>query len=262
MGYATTLYAVDLGGLGAAVGSNDAGLIERARAGDASPGAVDPTKGPRVKLARDSQIFLNGRPVAWEELREIIRDPCWAGMFVYWYQENGRMEGAWSERGSFARALHGAMAGTRIAALMCCNTEEDLVDGWEDDETIPDDQAAAELVAGTFSRQDCSYGYGLERLCLVLGSRLGVIEGKARLKALKLDTPLAKSRTPIRLPEVDEFPYIGYLTAEEVRGEVARLGAMDLSYPPSAAIARDRRALLQYLETAAQAGHAVVAFYY
>ena len=65
MGYATTLYAVDLIALRAAVGSNDAGLVGGPVRSPAPPaGGVDPTRGPRIKVTRDSQIILNGRPVS------------------------------------------------------------------------------------------------------------------------------------------------------------------------------------------------------
>ena len=64
------------------------------------------------------------------------------------------------------------------------------------------------------------------------------------------------------MPASDDFPTVSFLTTEEVRHEVARLGALDLSFPKSPAIERDRQALVRQLRSAAEAGQSVVAFYY
>src|SRR5262245_48249934 len=127
MGYSTTLYAVDLEALRAAVGSRDAALIERAQALRSSADAqgVDPTRGPRIKVTRDSQIILNGQAVTWDECQAIIRQPRWDGMHLYWYHERGHKQGIWSERGSFAQALYAALGGSRITAMMNCNDEQE-----------------------------------------------------------------------------------------------------------------------------------------
>lgn len=262
MGYATTIYAVDLASLRAAVGSKDADLLERVSAAAQDPAAgVDPTQGPRIKVTRDSQVSLNGRSMTPDEMRSAIRDPRWGGTNLYWYHERGQKSGIWSEAGSLMRAIQSASAGTRIAGILCCNTEDELVAGWDNDE-LPDEQAAAELVAGTLTRPDRSYGYGLEVLCRVLGTRLGVIEGKARLKALKLDSPLVAVRCPVPMPASAGFPSISFLTADEVQHEANRLETIAPSSPQNAAIERDRRQLLEFLRTAAADGRAVLAFYY
>lgn len=261
MGYATTLYAVDLEKLQAAIGSRDAGLIERALA-TGGPAEIDPTQGPRIKVTRDSQIVLNGRPVSVEELRADLQEARWSGRNVYWYHERGQKKGVFSEAGSFMQTLRSALQGTRVAGILSCSSEEELIAGWDGGDELSEEQAVAELVAGTFSRTDCSYGYGLERLCQVLGTRLGVFAGKGRLKALKLDRPLAEPRPPVSLPTGEEFPLISHLTSGEVRQEVARLESLDLAFPKTPAIEQDRRALLQFLRTAAEQGCAVVSFYY
>ncbi|CAN5604373.1 hypothetical protein BH10PLA2_BH10PLA2_22250 [soil metagenome] len=261
MGYATTLYAIDLDVLRGAVGSKDLALVERARAAVGETSAVvKPENGPRIKITCDSQLLLNGQAVTLEELQAQVREPRWAGTNLYWYHERGRKSGRWSEAGSFMRALQQALAGTRIAGVLCCNTEEELLAGWED-ESLPDEQAAAELVSGEHTRPECSYGFGLELLCRVLGSRLSVIEGKGRLKALKLDSSLATARLPVLMPESADFPVVSFLSAAEVASEVERLGGMDLTFPKNAGIERDRQSLLESLRSAAQAGQAVVAFY-
>jgi hypothetical protein len=269
MGYSTTLYAVDLDRLRAAVGSSDATLVERARAAarGSGPTEVDPTQGPRIKVTRNSQIILNGRPMTLDELRPALRDPRWDGTNVLFYHERGHKQGIWSDGASFMRALGAALgeaaaAGTRMIGIVCCATEEELIRGWDDVDELSAEQATADLVAGTFTRPECSYGYGLELLCQVLGDRLGVIGGKGRLKALKLETPLCDTRSPVPLPQTRDFPSISFLSTAEVRAEVERLAAMDLAFPKSAAVEEDRRSFLQWLRSAAGQGRAVVSFSY
>ncbi len=263
MGYSTSLYAIDLVALRAAIGSNDPILLSRAQAACQAhgPATKDPTQGPRIKVTRDSQILLNGKPVTPEEMRDHLRDPKWAGTNLYWYHEKGQKSGAWKEAGAFMRQLQSAVAGTRLAGLLSCNSEAELLSGWDDEDELSEEQAVADLIAGHFSRPASSYGYGLQCLCQLLGVKLGVIPGKGRLKALKVDTPLAEPRSPTALPEVDDFPHLSYLSAEEVAQEARRIEAMDLAYPKSSAIEEDRRTLLQYLQAAAREGHAVVSFY-
>jgi len=93
------------------------------------------------------------------------------------------------------------------------------------------------------------YGYGLERLCEALGTRLTSIGGRrGPMKALKLDTSLAKVRLPVPLPKPRyDFPLIVYLTAAQVQREVERLGAMDLSFPKGEGIEAERKELLRAL---------------
>src|SRR5262249_16377157 len=107
------------------------------------------------------------------------------------------------------------------------------------------------------------YGYALERLCRVVGTRLATIEGRRGiLSHLGLDTRLREERSPVRLPERDDFPAISFLTANEVQREVKRLGALDLSFPQSAEVEQDRQTFFKCLKTAARKGVGIVAFYY
>lgn len=260
MGYSTTLYAVDLDELQSAVGSDDAALFDRVRqlAADGS-GEVDATRGPRVRVTLDGDILFNGRRVSLDEFRAAVSDPEWKGTNLHLYREPGRR---WRP-GPSAFELSQAAGPRTVAGVLTCNTEEEFLAGWRDDD-ISEEQALRELLAGTFTRPDCAsrYGYALERLCRAIGVRLGTISGKGRLKALKLGTPLGERRSPIRLPTGEDFPIIGYLTAEEVLREVGRLGAMDLSYPGGVSIERDRHLLYGHLRSADHQGRAVVTFYY
>lgn len=267
MGYSTTIYAVDLDVLRSAIGSQDMDLVERLRKLESGK-PVDPTKGPRVKLALNSDIFLNGKLVTWEEFKVAIIDPKWSGTDLYKLDEQGRRTGRWSETGSFSRALQQVLgqvpAALSVSGIYSCDSEQELLTGWQDSEEISEEAAAEELITGTISVPDAAhqYGYGLELICQLVGTRLGSIGGKRRMKALKLDTPLATTRVPISLPEYDDFPYISHLSDEEVCEELSRLRAMDLSYPKSRLIERDRQVLLGYLEDAGQQELGVVAFYY
>ncbi len=89
MGYSTMLYSVDIGELKAAVGSADAGLLERVRAAmlqkEGGGQRVDPTKGPRVLVNCRSEIYLDGKLVTVEEFKQGLVDPARAGTNMYLY---------------------------------------------------------------------------------------------------------------------------------------------------------------------------------
>jgi hypothetical protein len=266
MGYATKLYAIDLDALMSAVGSRNARLLKRLRPAQKSlkGGQKDPMQGPRIKLTSKSEIILNGQPVSFDELRTELNRRKWKGTYLFTYLENGRRTGRWSKPGSFARALSKVYPWTQFLGEMTCDSDEDLAHGWQDEE-ISEEQAAAELIEGWVSKpqQAHQYGYGLERLCQLLGSRLATIEGKrGMLQALKLNTPLSKERSPVSLPQRDDFPVIGYLTADEVECEVERLRKLDLSSPKRAAIEEGRKTFFRCLKEAAKRRTSLVAFYY
>ncbi len=162
-------------------------------------------------------------------------------------------------------ALLSALPPGQFLGTLTCTSDEELRNGWEADDELSVKQAACELIAGEISRPDCGhpYGYALEQLCRVLGTHLGTIAGKRGLLShLGLGTQLREQRTPVPLPERDDFPEIGYLTAEELRNEVEQLGATDLSDPQRPEIEEDRIAFLAYLQDAARRGMGIVAFYY
>ena len=266
MGYATKLYAIDLEALRSAPGSGDARLLRRLRPVKKSlkGGKKDPMQGPRIKLTRKCDIILNGQPVSRDQLRAELNSRKWKGTYLFTYQESGRRTGRWSKPGSFARALSKLYPSTQFLGTMVCSSDEDLLDGWEDAE-ISEEQAAAELIEGTVSQpqQGHQYGYGLERLCRILGKPLATIEGKrGMLHALQLNSTLSNERSPVSLPPRDDFPAIGYLTADEVEHEVERLRGLDLSYPKSAEIEKGRKTFFRCLKEAAKRGTGILSFYY
>lgn len=267
MGYSTTIYAVDLNVLRSSIDSGNLELIDRLRKCEAPPASgndVDPTKGPRIRLALNSDIFLNGNRVSWEEFTVAILDPKWHGTNLYTFQEPGQRTGQWSELGSFKKAMRQAIAGSQFIGELVCDSEEELLSGWHEDEGISAETAAEELILGTISFPDAGYqyGYGLERICRCIGTLLGSISGKNRMKSLKLSTLLEKIRCPVSLPKYDDFPYISHLSHSEVELEIDRIRAMDLSYPKSKLIEEGRRSLLRFLEYAGREQLGVVAFYY
>jgi len=103
----------------------------------------------------------------------------------------------------------------------------------------------------------------LKHLCATLGAHLATIEGKRGiLSHLDLDTRLREERSPVLLPEVRDSPVISYLTAAEVRNEFERFRKMDLSFPASAEVEEDRKALLECLKKATNKRAGIVAFYH
>jgi len=164
-----------------------------------------------------------------------------------------------------AVAQHAITAG--ITNILSVRSEKELrAAKWEDEGeegSLTMAQANRDLLFGQFRCADCGheYGYALERLCQLLGTRM---EGHefADLRDLRIDSPLCNWRVPVELPKIEDFPYIGYLTADEVQAEVARLEAMDLSDPRSQELGTERNQLLQCLQRVRQEGLAVVAFYY
>ncbi|HKB39051.1 MAG TPA: hypothetical protein VKD72_21605 [Gemmataceae bacterium] len=267
MGYSTALYAVDLDKLKAAVGSGDARLIRRLLpAGKAKGGKKGKKAILRVLLNNQSELFLNREPVSFEGLMAELSRPKWKGSYLFFHETDGRRTGRWRKEDSLLWAILNGLPSHDFLDYQCCFTLKELYRGAEADDEISVAEAAADLVEGAVSRPRFAYqyGYGVERLCAVLGTRLTAIEGKGgMLKALKLDTPLSRERSPVPLPKSrEDFPGIGYLTAAEVKREVDRLGAMDLSFPTDELIEADRKELLRSLQKAAKKQVGVVAFYY
>jgi len=280
MGYSTSLYAVDVAELKAAVGSGDAGLLERVRAvvrqQEGREERVDPTKGPRALVTHRSEIYLDGKLVTPDEFKHALLDPKWAGTMLYHYQadppDGEDRSGAFAELGSIVRFLmtlgpffaeHGLVYAKRFVGIQGCSSEQALAAVGGPDDEITEDEALAELIAGKFRRKDCGhvYGYALQWLCLTVGSFLDVV-GTDRLRALELKTPLSKTRSPVKLPRIEDFPYISHLDATALQAEVARLRGLDLSYPRDLEIENERRRFLHLLESAAGQGRGVVGFYH
>lgn len=280
MGYSTMLHAVDIGELQSAFGSNDAVLLERVRSAmqERAGGGkrVDPTKGPRLRVTWKSEIFLNGKQVTKDELKEALLNPEWKGTYLYTYIEvnpppGQKREGEFKVLGSFSQFFwtlfpffqeRGVVFKEQYPVIESC-TESQFEKLGTPSAEITDDRAVAELIAGKLTQPASAhvYGYALEHLCWTIGTFLDTIEG-TDLKSLKLKTPLAKIRLPVKLPKSKDFPYVSYLDAEELRDEVARLRTMDLACPKAPHVEEERSHFLQLLEQAAEQKRGVVSFYY
>lgn len=280
MGYSTMLYAVDIGELKSACGSKDTALLERVRSvvheRDGGGKRVDPTKGPRVRVTGKSEIYLNGKLVTPDEFKHALLSPEWAGTYMYLYQQGPprgqQREGEFKVPGSFMRYLlslapffeeRGLIFKKHIIGINSCTTEEQFADLGDPDDEITADQALEELIAGKLTQPGSGhvYGYALEHLCRALGVFLDSV-GTDRLRSLRLKTPLSKTRSPVKLPKIEDFPYISYLDAEELRAELARLRQTDLSYPKDEEVEQERKHFLQLLESAVEKKRGVVGFYY
>jgi hypothetical protein len=255
MGYSTSIYGVDLDQLRAAIGSEDAKLIQRLL-----PARRKPLKNPRVYVNSGSNIFLNGQFVTLAELCAEISRPKWKGTTLY-YNEAARIRsGPWTKVFSLSAEISKRIPDNQFYLI-----EVSAGDVGGGDDELSAEVAAAELVAGRLSQPkvDYYYGYGLKRVCEVLGTLLTVIEGKGgMLRGLRLDTPLSKERWPVRLPKYRDFPRVGYLSPSEVEREVTRLEGIDLSYPKDEWTEEDRKEYRAALRKAAKKGLGVVAFYH
>jgi hypothetical protein len=255
MGYSTMIYAVDLDQLRAAVGSADAKLIRQLL-----PARRKPLKNPRVYVNGGSNIFLNGQFVTFDELCSELSRPKWRRTTLYYNEAERIRRGPWIGLFSLQDAMFKRIPHNQFGWI-----EVSVGDVGGDDDELTPELAAVELVAGSLSQSKNGYvyGYGLKRLCEVIGTLLTTIEGKGgMLKALRLDTPLAKERRPVRLPSFRDFPRIGYLTSAEVGAEVTRLEGIDLSYPKDEEVEEDRNEFLGALRKAAKKRHGVIAFYH
>src|SRR5262245_16507275 len=280
MGYSTYLYAVDIGGLREAFGSNDQALLSRVLAAvhDSEGGTprVDPTRGPRVLVTWKSEIFFNGQQLTRDEFQKSLLSPEWAGTNLYLCQTDPprgqKREGEFKVLGSFLQLLRDLLkyevtetgeVKKHITCIWSCEKEEELSELGNPEDDLTEDQAAKDLIAGKITRRKnaATYGYALENLCRTLGKFLGDV-GTDQLRSLKLNTRLSKVRLPVKVPKRDDFPYISFLEADEVRDEVARLRAMDLSDPSDPENEAERRRFQQLLEQAADQHLGVVGFYY
>lgn len=106
------------------------------------------------------------------------------------------------------------------------------------------------------------YGYAFKLMCETLGEGLPDDDMIGDLDPLELQSPLEEFRTPIEIPANEDFPYIAFLTAEEVKQESTRLSSMDLSFPDDEDIEEAREAYANCINEAASKSMAVVTFYH
>mgnify|MGYP000923233043 CR=1 FL=1 len=133
MSYTTHFFAVDLGQIQTAIGSNDADLrkklIEAIRANNSD----GPTEELTLVVTLDSEIIFNGMLLTPEEFETELRNPKWEGGMLNCYQRNPnnseegkrRKAGRFGKSGSFAAFLYQAIAnsGQKYSGISWCSED-------------------------------------------------------------------------------------------------------------------------------------------
>lgn len=261
MSSATTLIAVDLGQLQDAVGSKDDSLLQRAieQAGSANVKQSWPIV---LVFLKEGGVLLNDVRVTPEKLKDELEKPEHHGIKLYCIElRTGTPQANKAIAGAYIDIITGAMKAETVVGW-----QWEVPADEEFHEELSLEQAVAELINGKLTVRDedwtHQYGYGLESIARVVGQHLATIEGDLLLSDLKLKTPISRRRKPVKMPRSDDVPEIGYLTAEEVRQEHARLQSMDLAFPGSTEIEESRREYATAVARAAAMGNAIVAFGY
>jgi len=157
------------------------------------------------------------------------------------------------------------IASGRMPSFETCS-KESLWNGDEDEDEDSDenDSRFRRLIFAEFSDPETASddAYALQELCRELGTELDTDDALGGIDDLQIDSPLCNGRMPVDMPKPFDFPFVSYLTPEEVAAEVQRLQSMDLSYPDDSDLEYAREVLLKCLEEAQEENHAVVAFYY
>jgi hypothetical protein len=124
-------------------------------------------------------------------------------------------------------------------------------------------EALRRIVAGEAmgARHSHQYGYALKLLCVVEGEWLPDDDLIGDLQPLGLHSPLEQHRLPIDIPANQDFPFISFLDASEVRREAERLASMDLACLDDDDVQDARRAYAACIARAAEQGKAVISFY-
>jgi len=281
MSYSTTLYAVDIGTLNAAVGSRDHSLLQRLR--DACTPAQetpDETKlrgDVTLRITGDGRLFFNGQETTLDDLPNTILAIDSGSLEVV-------MEYPWTKQHEAAVLANNEDVPNsglekvitrwecddpKISKTLC----KDPQVTWSRNEEVEEEagpfiphfsvaqEALSDIIIGSLSGSGPEHGRALEVLCYVLGKRLPDEDLIGDLEPLALDTPLQQARSPIPLNQYSDFPVISYLSTDEVIAETQRLSKLDLSFPDDEDIEEAREALFECFDAAANNKLAIVAFY-
>lgn len=288
MSYSTTLYAIDIATLKAAIGSGDSSLLERLRHVNTSRDQNSPVKESMAEdLSGDfalratlaGELLFEGRPIAAEDLSNVIRAIAGGCLELI-------LEAPWSAAHAIAitvvqqEAPHSALEQilTRFVTndpVLAKNLDQSPRVLWtrsgaalstERSTFHPgfsaSDEALCDLLNGNLNNSGSELGYALEVFCFVLGEILPDEDLIGDLAPLKLKSPLQKSRPPVPLKRYRDFPVVSHLTAEEVTLETQRLSQIDLAFPRDEDIAEARQAFARCVQTAAELQRGIVSFYY
>jgi hypothetical protein len=125
-------------------------------------------------------------------------------------------------------------------------------------------EALAQIARGEITGGEATgfqYGYALELLCKRLGHELDNDDLIEFVDDLEIPTGLLSSGPPLPIPPPLDFPAIGFLTADQVRDEYARLEGLDLSHDDKD-IEAAREEFRSYLRQASERGLGIVTFAY
>jgi hypothetical protein len=262
VGYSTNLYAVDLDALRAAVGSKDEKLLKKVVR--KCFGDIDerpPGRSIRIEVNADGGTLLNGQSANLAELNEAVEGLTGKGDKVSYRP-------ATPEAG---KPVFSAIVET-IKAMNAAGHPVPGIDyyapgqAWVDQSPGEDTRAKREhirrLIFGEHQGANPSeLAYALESVCRVIGKPLDTDDALGGLEELGLESPLTRWRMPVEIAQPRDFPFISYLTPEEVAAEVSRPSATKLSSDDED-IEHARKVLLKCLKTAGRKKSAVVAFYY
>lgn len=140
--------------------------------------------------------------------------------------------------------------------------EQEAAETDEEDEELSEDVALEHLIMGTrpVAGQAHVYGYALERICRFLGERLDTcyFEGtnSRYLDQVKYVNSLVSRGPPVKLPPIDDFPAIGYLTRDECKS----FDCTDLDHP-NREVRAGRNELFEWIEAAANEGKDLIGFW-
>ncbi len=143
MSSATTLIAVELSQLQAAVGSKDEALLQRALE-QIGIARERPSYPLTLELLKDGGVLMNDLPITVEELKAELQKPERRGIKVLFIE---RRIGTPFEKaalsGIYVKTVHEAMAAQTVLG---CQWEEP--DEARSDEELPLEQAITELIQG------------------------------------------------------------------------------------------------------------------
>lgn len=278
MGKSTTLYAVSIDEVRAAVGSGDDAILNRMCEFVASFLADDDEDEESEDMSAEHSIFISDEgKITYQETErtldqicaEIIRIPSGTVEFV--------ISPPWNEQHDAAiRAMNEVIPRSGLDRVLTrFETDDPSVDTspnvtWTRADGATDSggslkfgvspEIMSALVSGSVAQGEPENIRAFEILCYVLGMKLPDDDHLGDLGSLDLETQLLKERFPVELKVDASDSGVSFLTSEEVLAEALKFSKMDLSYPDCEDIQEARNTLMKCLKQAAIEGAGVVSF--
>lgn len=161
--------------------------------------------------------------------------------------------------------------------------DEMAADLGDDDEVLTMKGVLMQMVMGEEYNEELGfmYGYALEFICCHFGESLPNEQWSAMpsgsewartvdrgLKAagvpesgLRVEKHLMNRGAPIPIPEIEDFPGIGYLKLKEVKAALKAMGLAKLAAIKDKAVLASIQELQNWLQTCADSGRDLVCFY-